>query len=646
MKQLTVFIAGSTVLSNEFNAVKSALVHVNNAYSGEIYINPYTFEDYDGPFSLEGDQEKYNYLIREVADYVIFILDGDIGGITREEFDVAWNSYVSQGRPGIYVYHKPTDTISNETKEVIDKVKNCKQYYKKYTDLENLSLKVQLHFTNQVKKILYDRPNNLLTAKVADLEHTISQSVQKTADINKLVYKVRVNRPCRLLIDDKEVAILEEQKLTDIPVSAGVHLRKVIAIDDDTLFDEAKIDISNKQDLDIVILDTAGLDKAKRKALPQIPFQVDDLWYEALENQDGVMVVKGVDLKITKIQIPEEITYANFKYKVKAINDNAFNGCGELKSITIPRSITSIGSWAFSDCSALSSITIPSSIVSIGNYAFFSCTQLSSINIPDSVTNIGEGAFINCSSLRSIVIDKDNCIYDSRDKCNAIIETSTNTLILGCVNTYIPCTVEKIGNNAFFHCKDLTSISIPNSVTSIGNGAFSGCTSLILITIPDSVSSIGKGAFTDCYALISITIPDSVTKIENGMFCECKSLTDITLHNNITDIEEYAFSGCEKLEDITIPSGVTTIKEGVFSLCHCLTSVIIPDNVTCIGKEAFGHCRNLISITIPNSVTSIENCALIFCTKLQKIYIPKGTRERMAAMEGLQGREHLLVEVE
>ena len=120
-------------------------------------------------------------------------------------------------------------------------------------------------------------------------------------------------------------------------------------------------------------------------------------------------------------------------------------------------------------------IIIPDSVTSIGDNAFAWCTGLTSVTIPNSVTSIGDEAFSGCSGLTSLKVEDGNPKYDSRNNCNAIIESSTNTLIAGCKTTTIPSSVTSIGEKAFAHCTDLTSITIPNSVTSIGNGAFSHC---------------------------------------------------------------------------------------------------------------------------------------------------------------------------
>lgn len=222
------------------------------------------------------------------------------------------------------------------------------------------------------------------------------------------------------------------------------------------------------------------------------------------------------------------LTSVTIPNSVRSIGLCAFQNCSSISSVTIPNSVTNIGSSAFWGCNSISSLTIPNSVKSIGDCAFYSCSALSSITIPNSVTTIGKYAFANCDSLISIIVEEGNSVYDSRDNCNAIIETATNTLIIGCQSTTIPNSVMIIGYSAFQYCKNLVSIAIPDSVTSIQDDAFQDCSSLSFVTIGNSVTMIGNMAFRDCSSLTSITIPNSVTWIGNMTFKGCSALTSIT----------------------------------------------------------------------------------------------------------------------
>jgi len=192
---------------------------------------------------------------------------------------------------------------------------------------------------------------------------------------------------------------------------------------------------------------------------------------------------------LTSINIPDSVT---------SIGNFAFENCNSLTSINIPDGVTSIGLYQFAGCSSIVSITIPNSVTEIQPYAFFACESLTSITIPYSITSICDFAFHNCVSLSSIIVDEANTVYDSRENCNAIIETETNKLIRGCTNTVIPNSVTSIGGYSFEACFFLSNISVPDSVTSIGEGAFS-CSMLSGgITIPKTVTSIGESAFEYC----------------------------------------------------------------------------------------------------------------------------------------------------
>ena len=309
--------------------------------------------------------------------------------------------------------------------------------------------------------------------------------------------------------------------------------------------------------------------------------------------------------RLTSITIPQSVTtietdafYSCYSLKevilmpngLTTICDDAFCLCSSLANITIPDTVTSIGNFAFSRCTGLASIILPDSIVSIGSRAFSGCSSLSEITIPKNVTTIGDCAFGQCPYLK-ITVDADNPALDSRDNCNAIIETSSNTLIHGCNYTIIPNTVTAIGGHAFAYC-EFESITIPEGVTSIGGAAFFECYSLKSIDIPNSVNSIQSSAFYNCSSLKSIVIPDGVTRIEDSTFSNCQSLSKLSIPNSVKTIGEWAFSSCGSLTNITIPGSVVEIENGAFKTRAYYSSTItilavIPPKI--YNSETFDH---------------------------------------------------------
>ncbi len=268
------------------------------------------------------------------------------------------------------------------------------------------------------------------------------------------------------------------------------------------------------------------------------------------------------------------------------------------------------------------------SVTSIRDYAFYQSAGLTSVTIPESVASIGEFAFTNCKALTAITVAPGNPTYDSRNNCNAIVETGTHTLRVGCSTTVIPESVTSIGDYAFYQCTGLASITIPKSVTSIEKNAFN-CSGLTSVTIPEGVTSIGYNAFSDCRALTTITVAPGNPTYDSRNNCNAIVETGTnTLHigcnttvipEGVTSIGDDAFYACTGLTSITIPEDVTSIGDYAFAYCTGLTSVTIPEGVTSIGDKAFSHCTGLTSVTIPEGVASIGDMAFNSCTGIETI---------------------------
>ena len=286
-----------------------------------------------------------------------------------------------------------------------------------------------------------------------------------------------------------------------------------------------------------------------------LEFTVGDLIYRVNDDQVSVTVIGHVDgyNATGDLIIPESVSYEGHDYAVTVIGNAAFMYCFYLTSLTIPNSVNTIEEAAFAYCSGFTGdLVIPNSVntieasafhtcygfdgtlmlgsgvTSIGAWAFNSCDGLTSVlHIPSNVATIGEDAFVYCK-FDGIVVDPENPNFDSRNGCNAIIETSTNELTTGCKNTVIPNSVTAIGDNAFKGITGMTSIEIPNSVVSIGDNAFAFCFDLTGdLVIPNSVETVGESAFFQCEGLDGkLVIGESVSYIGDMAFRKCSHVSE------------------------------------------------------------------------------------------------------------------------
>ena len=334
-----------------------------------------------------------------------------------------------------------------------------------------------------------------------------------------------------------------------------------------------------------------------------------------------------------------EITYGYIPQNVTTIKSNPFAGCNKLESIRvasgnpnydsrsncnaiintknntlqsgckntkIPTDVVTLGSYAFSDCKYLTTIDIPKSVTTLDAYAFGWCENLSSISFSKSIIDIHRLAFSGCNSLSSVDVEAGNQIYDSRNNCNAVIETKTNKLILGTSTTVIPSTVTAIADAAFDGRTLLTAINIPTSVTSIGRSAFSGCSGLLSINIPASVKSISESTFSACYGLKEIILPASMEYIADYAFSYCWNIQDIYIYaESVLEVGDMAFA-TDKLYNITlhVPSTVINAYKSASpwkdfkAIVPIDEEPVIPDNLNNI------HVSN---ITITEKMFDLNN---------------------------------------
>lgn len=349
---------------------------------------------------------------------------------------------------------------------------------------------------------------------------------------------------------------------------------------------------------------------------------------------------------LTSIVIPNSVAQ---------IGSAAFKGCSELEEITVPfvgRRLNDSNSFAyifeevpeslkkvvvtggsgitnnaFRGCDNLESITLPASVTEIGDAAFSGCIRLASITLPDTLTDIGATAFQGTAYYNNTANWENGVLYIG----NYLIDANEVTLS----GEYsIKEGTKALADEVFYGCAELTSVTIPSSITEIPDNAFSCCEKLESVVMPEGLTRIGKYAFYMCTSLESFTIPAKVTKVEDGLFSYCSSLKEIVIPDTVTSIGEQVLRDCSNLESVTLPFigaslngntnnfgyifGASSSYENASRVPVTLKNVTITGGQT-IGTYAFYRCSYIESITLPTSVIKIDGNAFSGCTALAKI---------------------------
>ena len=406
---------------------------------------------------------------------------------------------------------------------------------------------------------------------------------------------------------------------------------------------------------------------------------IDGIYYNIITQEDGskaasvTNAIGGKDINfdsttkyVGDIVIPDSISFDGERLPVVRIEQRTFLYCG-VKSVVLPRGVKQIEAATFYCCVALTTVALPSELESIGPSAFSQCLNLSKVNLPPSVSYIGNQAFcecislesfkvgtsvkyfgdeafvssniseisfskdasigkdvlLHCNNLSSIEVEEGHPVYDSRENCNALIESASNKIVRGSAKTMIPASVQEIGDYAFDCCEGIQSVQIPDSCTRIGEKAFFKCSSLQSVTLPEGLTSIDNRAFCLCDTLSEIHLPASLTSLGDGVFMQCRNLREMTIPESITVIPNNAFFCCWKLSDVQLPSTLRNIGENAFPGCH-FTSIDLPSSVRYIGPGAFQGCDELTTITLPDSLTSISERTFVGCPVLQDVTLPEG----------------------
>lgn len=392
-------------------------------------------------------------------------------------------------------------------------------------------------------------------------------------------------------------------------------------------------------------------------------FEVDGIYYNKLSDTEVETTWKtyfedGIIFEITDyvgdVVVPESVTYDGQTYKVTAIGDKTFQYNFQVTSISLPKTITSIGRRAFSSTRGLTEdIIIPDGVTSIGNSAFgeahvktlvipdgvteipygicYGTRTIRSVKLPDDVTSIGDRAFIFCDSLETIKIPS---------KLTSIGESAFE----GCEKfgkIELPDCLTYIGDYAFRNCDNLTFKKLPESLTHIGVRAFAYSKSLDSVTIPKGIKKINEGTFYKS-GLKSVTFADNVDSIGNEAFCKCYSLESVNMAEGLLDIGKHAFYDCVALPSICIPASVTTIEDSAFYNCNQMKDLVIGNvnsreniendiqSTLTIGNKAFYNSVRIKSISVYYTTPPICGDSVFYehLYKNAKLYIPEGTSEK------------------
>ena len=305
---------------------------------------------------------------------------------------------------------------------------------------------------------------------------------------------------------------------------------------------------------------------------------------------------------------------------------------------SVPEGVRRIGEHAFDGCKNLKNISLPSSLESIGNEAFIGCCGLSSIKIPAKVNSIGSRVFAECSMLNEISVDAGNSTYDSRGRCNAIIETSTSTLVAGAGSMIVPDGCRKIRYGACYGIDKLTSLHIPASVIQIDSGAIMSCRLLSKITVDSDNemydSRYGCNAVVESHTsklilgcpLTNLANSIGITHIGDMAFWGM-SPTVVDLPSTIQEIGTAAFACSDHMQMIRIPDYVTSIGARACMACGKLQEAIIGDGVTVLPEGLFAWCKNLKVVKMPSQLHTMQAGCLIGCENMKVVYIPHTVSE-------------------
>ena len=386
--------------------------------------------------------------------------------------------------------------------------------------------------------------------------------------------------------------------------------------------------------------------------------------YDFASDKTTCIINNAKSKEMTEASLPEYVTeIANYAFKdcvdlidvlipsnVRTIGIGAFQGCINLKNISLNDKIDTIKDYSFKDCTSLISITIPSGVISIGSSVFSGCTKLRNIEFNNSITKIDDYAFQDCTSITNIIIPNNittigigvfsGCTELSKITLPFLGANATSNLCFGYVfgadnyNENVTCVPQslrevtivagqEIARECFYGCTSIQNILLPNQLSKIGRSAFANCSLLQSMVIPDSVSEIDMYALSGCSNLNTLTLPycnfigSGFSSIFGVGAVAPDSLKTINISRG-SYISDYAFRNYTNVQTINLPNTITSIGSFAFQNCKQLKEIYIPSRVNSIGRNPFAGCERLekIEVNINNTTYNSQgNCLIKTATK-------------------------------
>lgn len=349
-------------------------------------------------------------------------------------------------------------------------------------------------------------------------------------------------------------------------------------------------------------------------------------WKNYRDNIKKVTLPDGIkSIGINAFNKCTNLERANFPNSIRTIGENAFSGCGKLTSADMKTGLRYIGSRAFGNCEALVTATIPETVSVIGDSAFYLCKSLKEINLPQTLIELGKNAFYSCESLKKVTIPPEiDIIPDGAfASCNSLQSVALHKHVY------------KISNNAFYQCESLKSLTMPSGLDTVGESAFAQCKSLSSVNFNTELRTVEASAFEDCTSLKSISLPQNVGKIGASAFAGCTSLTSANIPKTTHNLAGNAFAGDTLLKNFKVdPANENYVydKNAVYTKDRETLALVIPtykgvfeipDGVKYIGEGAFSRLETLDGVKIPESTEQIWSDAFSECTGLTRIDFPE-----------------------